>query len=325
MRDILDERGITLEARVAAALAFELALALEHAHAKGIVHRDLKPENVFWSATGRAVLADFGIAKALGDARFASTLQFGSTNLYGSPSYMAPEQVRGGKVDERTDLHGLGCLLFEVLSGAPPYVGATVEELLGRVERGEHEPVERTLGPPALVQLVEELIASAASDRPASASLVVARLRGVLDDLGVRDPRDVLARLEQSGGTRCATDRLSQSAVLDATRFVPHLRQHSQNWLVVSAGLALLVAAGLTAWLLVKPEPSVRPVAVTFVLPGEADLTIDGHAEGPVRDVQRVVLAPGRHAVEAHIYASGETIRREIFVVRGGSGAQFEF
>lgn len=330
LRDVLEGRGITLQPAVAAALAYEIALALEHAHTRGVVHRDVKPENVFWTPSGRVVLADFGIAKAFGTARFASTIQFGATSLYGSPSYMAPEQVRGAEVDARTDVHALGAVLFEVLVGAPPYLGDSIDELLRTVERGEHTPVPHDIGPATLVGLIEQMLAADPSARPATARMVAERLRRVLDELDVRDPRAVLDQTEISRTIIAAKapDRASERAKterVEATRLVPLQRPRGpQNWLIVAVGLTVLVAAGLAAFWSVQPPKSSAPVDVTIVLPGASELFVDGRSFGPVRDVQRTRLTPGRHALEAKVYASGQTLKREIYVVSGSGEAQFE-
>ena len=95
----------------------DIAQGLAYAHEKGVVHRDVKPGNVLFRANGTAVLADFGIAKAM-DSKTMST-QAG--NSIGTPHYMSPEQARAEKVDGRSDLYSLGAMLFEMLAGTPPY------------------------------------------------------------------------------------------------------------------------------------------------------------------------------------------------------------
>ncbi|MFO0757986.1 MAG: protein kinase [Byssovorax sp.] len=101
-------------------LASALCEGLAAAHAVGVIHRDLKPDNVLIETGGRVLITDFGIARgAAPDA--ASTVAF-----MGTPAYMAPEQVQGGAVDARTDLYALGCVLFELLTGRPPWRGDTI-------------------------------------------------------------------------------------------------------------------------------------------------------------------------------------------------------
>lgn len=119
-------RGQTLEAalqargrlpwREAAAVAMDVLLALEHAHALGVVHRDLKPANLMIDHEGRTVVMDFGIARVLARSR-----QTRAGTLVGTLEYIAPEVVRGEDVDARSDLYSLGCVLYEMVTGALPF------------------------------------------------------------------------------------------------------------------------------------------------------------------------------------------------------------
>jgi hypothetical protein len=124
-----------LPPRQAAELARKVAAALGHAHERGIVHRDLKPANVMLSAAGEPVVMDFGLAKRLAeaDAGAAKLTRVGA--VMGTPDYMAPEQVRGetDRIGPPTDIYALGVLLFELLTGRPPYeghVGAVLGQIL---------------------------------------------------------------------------------------------------------------------------------------------------------------------------------------------------
>jgi serine/threonine protein kinase/tetratricopeptide (TPR) repeat protein len=116
-------------------IAREVASALSYAHERGVVHRDIKPGNILLSA-GEAVVADFGIAKALGDAGTEQTTQTGTA--VGSPAYMSPEQSQGeSDLDGRTDIYSLSCVLYEMLVGEPPFTGATP---LATIAQSLHEP-----------------------------------------------------------------------------------------------------------------------------------------------------------------------------------------
>ncbi len=101
-------------------VAREVAMGLHYAHEMGFVHRDVKPGNVLFKGNGTAVLADFGIAKSMDQKTMAT--QAGSS--IGTPHYMSPEQARAEKVDGRSDLYSLGAMLFEMLTGSPPYDAA---------------------------------------------------------------------------------------------------------------------------------------------------------------------------------------------------------
>ena len=110
-------------------IARQVADALSHAHRQGIVHRDIKPENILL-AGGHARVADFGIARAVTTAGGASLTETGLA--IGTPTYMSPEQGNGEEVDGRTDVYSLGCVVYEMLAGEPPYTGATAGAILAR-------------------------------------------------------------------------------------------------------------------------------------------------------------------------------------------------
>ena len=112
----------------AARVVAEVARGLAAAHRAGALHRDLKPANVLFASDGRALLADFGLARRLRDETLTAT-----GTVLGTPGYMSPEQARGERADERSDVYGLGALLFAALSGGPPFRRGSLLETLAAV------------------------------------------------------------------------------------------------------------------------------------------------------------------------------------------------
>jgi hypothetical protein len=131
LRDRMSRAGGRLPIPEALAVAIQVAEALEAAHVQGIVHRDVKPENVLLDPDGSALLTDFGIARELAFLRRPGSVQtLAATGLpVGTPEYMAPEQLRGGPVDQRADVYGLGAVLYELLTGRAPHEAATPYEV----------------------------------------------------------------------------------------------------------------------------------------------------------------------------------------------------
>ena len=143
----------------------EVAGALEHAHQHGVVHRDIKPENILLSGD-RVLVADFGIAKLL-DADEAAKLTETGLSL-GTPAYMSPEQAAGdSRLDGRADIYALGCVLYEMLVGQPPFTGPTSQSVLARHAMDPVPSVRtvRSTVPPALEAALAKALAKVPADR----------------------------------------------------------------------------------------------------------------------------------------------------------------
>ena len=121
LRDMLTTEGRLLPQR-ALEITAAVCTALEQAHAAGIVHRDIKPGNVMVTTTGEVKVMDFGIARAL---TASTTTMTQTSTVVGTAHYLSPEQARGEHVDARSDVYSTGCLLYELLTGAPPFTGDT--------------------------------------------------------------------------------------------------------------------------------------------------------------------------------------------------------
>lgn len=173
LKQLVDDRG-ALPGPLVLRIGRQVAEGLEAAHAVGVVHRDVKPLNVLFDARGDAKIMDFGLA-----APVAAPGTNTEGQVFGTPRYMAPEQVRGERVDPRTDLYALGAMLYELAAGRPPYDHPDVAELL-RMQLQSPVPrvAEAALAvPDGLDPLVARLMAKDKEQRPTSAAEVVEALK----------------------------------------------------------------------------------------------------------------------------------------------------
>lgn len=139
LREVLDQGK--LPPRRAIEIAVQVARGLAAAHERGVVHRDLRPRNLFVTTDGRVKILDFGVAGPVAGEGIAGT-------FFGTPGYMAPEQVRGEQADARSDVWALGCILYEMLAGHPPFAGATEADTVSAILNDEPP---RLTQPPATV------------------------------------------------------------------------------------------------------------------------------------------------------------------------------
>jgi eukaryotic-like serine/threonine-protein kinase len=180
--------------------ARQIANGLAAAHDKGIVHRDLKPENLFITRDGRIKILDFGLAKLTGQAstcghetsEAADSNQNGSWTVLGTPGYMAPEQLRGDVVDQRTDLFNLGAILYEMLTGQRPFRGESTTEILNAVLNDDPIEIQVTSGKfdPPTARLLRRCLDKNPNERFQSALDLSFDLEGLLLPYeGPRRPR----------------------------------------------------------------------------------------------------------------------------------------
>ena len=184
LREVL-HRGGPLPPPRALAICEQVCASLADAHARGIVHRDLKPDNVMLSRRGRhddvVRVLDFGIAKLRGEQGDVTAMPMTQAgDLLGTPQYMAPEQIRGEKVDARTDVYALGCMLYEMVTGRLPFEGPTLMVILSKhLTEAPVPPHQRRPDlslPPALSQVILEAMAKPPAMRPPTMELFAERL-----------------------------------------------------------------------------------------------------------------------------------------------------
>jgi serine/threonine protein kinase len=222
-------------------IARQVAGALGHAHGRGIVHRDIKPENILLDGAG-AIMADFGIARALTAAGGEKLTATGLS--IGTPAYMSPEQAAGGHdVDGRSDLYSLGCVLYEMLAGQPPFSAPTAQGLLARHAIDPVPSLRTVRGTVSLgiERAVTGALAKVPADRPATAEQFVAALTAP------DQPTEVVRRR------------------------TPRVR-----WLAPGVALLIAVTVGAFVWVQLRPAgvsvlPSASVIAVLPFAPSVAD------------------------------------------------------
>jgi serine/threonine-protein kinase len=177
LRDRLDADG-QLPIDVVLKLATEVADALDYAHRHGVVHRDIKPENILLHE-GHAIIADFGIGKAIADAQGDDTALTQVGVVVGTPAYMSPEQASGDVIDHRTDFFSLGCVVYEMLTGMLPFKGGSAHAAIAsRMIDTPREVTElRDVVPASLSNTVSRLLAKEPADRFTSGAQLMAALR----------------------------------------------------------------------------------------------------------------------------------------------------
>lgn len=266
-------------------ITVQAAGALDYAHRHGVVHRDLKPENILLQ-DGEVLLADFGIARAIARAADTDTLT-GTGVSVGTPQYMSPEQAAGEReLDARTDIYSLGCVLYEMLAGEPPFTAPTAQGVIARVMTQEPRPVielRQSVAPP-LAAAIQRALAKVPADRFASALEFVDALHG---------PRSVMI---PSGYVTPGT--ISSAPALPAPRWRDRWR----------AGLPWVLAAGATIAALVlwmRPAPAPRVSRFELADPQARSRSASGLTIALSPDGSRLVYAGGPES-------SGQLFMREL-------------
>ncbi len=229
LRDRLARDG-QLPIEDALRFADEIANALSYAHGRGVIHRDIKPENILLE-NGHAIVADFGIAQAVGAAGDDKLTVAGMA--VGTPTYMSPEQASGDVIDARSDLYALGCLVYEMLAGTPPFTGPTA---IAVMMRHAIEPVPklgtlRAAVSRPVIEAVERALAKSPADRFAS----------------VEEWRRALTRASGShptGSARPATPQISRPAPTPANALLGRDSALAQATERIRAGARVFTVTG---------------------------------------------------------------------------------
>jgi serine/threonine-protein kinase len=245
------ERDRQLGIPEAVELTRQAASALDYAHRHGVIHRDIKPENILIH-DGQALIADFGIALAVSTASGSRMTETGMS--LGTPHYMSPEQAMGDRaVDARSDVYALGCVLYEMLVGEPPFTGPTAQAIVAKVitEKPSLVTAGRDTAPAHVAAAVQKALAKLPADRFASAAEFA-------DALG--NPRFAM----------------EQGSTLTGASPAPASSPRRSVAIVTGLGLA---ASGLAFWLggrVLAPAPASHPVFRTMLPVGGPVIPSDG-------------------------------------------------
>ncbi len=299
---------ISLEEKRVVSIGLQVIAALEHANNHHVIHLDVKPANIMVCKDGRAKLTDFGLAMILESPGVAQA----SRKAVGTPYYMAPEQVEGGKLDWRTDQYSLGASLYEAVTGIKPFQGKSVSDILVKRFFEKPEPAWKT-GHKKASKAFSAVLAKMLSRSPDGRYQSFAELRGDFDRL-VEGKRPQYAKMTLANSSNqphaLAWSSFGSGGVID--RIDKMLWPFRWNWLIYSCILFLALIAvygGMHGRELVGPMPpslvqEERVVEAGVLPPGIGD------------DVQVLWKNSMRLMIRAEQVPSIENIRRAIFALR---------
>ena len=282
--------------------ARQMCAALDYLHKNGVIHRDLKPANFLLDDAGTIKLSDFGLASVIASRRITSAGKTAGTLLY-----MSPEQIRGGDITPQTDLYALGCVLFELLTGNPPFIGKSPASTMQMHCKSEVPRITTVAMdcPIALEKLVRKLLEKQAADRPADALSVARELNLVTSRVSVvNKPRAIDRETVASAASPSAHRQFKATQAYSSGPSVWQLGWPLLTCLVVIAGLLIwgialsrsakkaALAEQLLTTAVTSGEPAVRLHAIRALgkLPDVSDESIESVAQVLRRDNNELPL-----------------------------------
>jgi serine/threonine protein kinase/formylglycine-generating enzyme required for sulfatase activity len=338
----LDEKG-PLDFPDVLRLGKQIADGLAAAHAEGLIHRDVKPGNILLEGgmDDRVKITDFGLARTADDASMTQ-----SGVIAGTPMYMAPEQALGHKLDQRADLFSLGSVLYQMLSGRPPFRASTTVAVLKRVVDDTPRPIQEVIPevPDWMCKLLGHLHAKNPDERYASASEVSDLLARCANDLRqgrvpeIPDPSQVAEQLgEDAAASAAASKTADESALVKASRehafgsVQPRRRESILHRPLLKVAAAVLIVLGVLSVLGITEATGVTKLSATVmrVVYGSGTLVIETDdpsikvaIDGEVLQISgagiaELTLRPGEHEIFA--IKDGKPIKRELVeITRNG-------
>jgi len=278
-------RGEELDTAARVEIVRQVAQALQHAHERGVLHRDIKPGNILVTRDRRVKVADFGIGKLLsgGTGDLTRTGQ-----MLGSPAYMSPEQIRGERLDGRSDLFSLGVVFYELLTGSRPFPGDSITTLVYQILHTEpRDPLElRGDLPPVTRAVFARLLAKAPDRRPADAAEFLGEIRKIETELENVEPTQALTVSASAPATVTrATRPAGVPPGAPASPAPPSAGPGSARGprsagpLYLFGGAALLVALALLIWIWRASEKRQERLAAAAITPAASPAVSAAQAE----------------------------------------------
>ncbi len=274
LRELLKQAPLKLSE--ALDVSIQIADALTAAHAAHIAHRDIKPENIIVRPDGYVKILDFGLAKLVEHKPIGfeeTTVKQNQTArgvILGTISYMSPEQAKGGKIDERTDIFSFGVALYEMLAGRTPFVGDSSSDVIASILKTEPAPpgnFNREI-PAELERIVAKALEKNCEERYQTAKDLLVDLKHLKKQIAIQTgvERTVAVNKQTNSQTEDPTQIVVFHPTSDVEYAIGEIKNHKRGF-VVMLSVLILAAVALGYWFLLRPSSNARPIESIAVLP----------------------------------------------------------